>query len=186
MRREFNVKTRDESKKERTRDWADVFGIVEERMFPVDVKVSTFKAADNICGKIAFLNTFTNLPHNALAEFGNELLGKVNKYDSFFEYFNEYLSFTETGKDYYFFIVNKNDPTDCLFNSLRGVETVTLNGSNLPFQSNWSRNRTFVKRTYLESLIFSLEHWLGSEYKSPNRFKIVQLEKMIKRVEDAR
>ena len=46
-------------------------------------------------------------------------------------------------KDYYFLVLNKNDNSDIIINSIKGLNALTANNNNLPFQINWSKNKTF-------------------------------------------
>ncbi len=51
-----------------------------------------------------------------------------------------------TDRDYYFLIINKNDPKDIFINSLKGVQTLQPN--NLPFQCKWDNNREIIQRDF--------------------------------------
>jgi hypothetical protein len=46
-------------------------------------------------------------------------------------------------KDYYFIVCNKNDASDIIINSVKGLTLLTPNINNLPFQVNWSKNKIF-------------------------------------------
>ncbi|RKV31241.1 restriction endonuclease [Helicobacter pylori] len=59
-----------------------------------------------------------------------------------------------TNRDYYFLIINKNDPKDIFINSLKGIQTLQPN--NLPFQCKWDNNREIVQRDFIESKNFIL------------------------------
>ncbi len=59
-----------------------------------------------------------------------------------------------TDRDYYFLIINKNDPKDIFINSLKGIQTLQPN--NLPFQCKWDNNRKIIQRDFDESKNFIL------------------------------
>ena len=46
-------------------------------------------------------------------------------------------------KDYYFIVLNKMDPKDVIINSIKGLQHLTPNINNLPFQVCWDKNRIF-------------------------------------------
>ena len=54
----------------------------------------------------------------------------------------------ENNADYYFLIINKNNPKDIFANSLKGLEILVPNGNNLPFQAKWDNNRTFTPKSF--------------------------------------
>jgi hypothetical protein len=50
---------------------------------------------------------------------------------------------TNNKKDYYFIVLNKNNSSDIIINSVKGLTVLTPNINNLPFQVNWSKNKSF-------------------------------------------
>lgn len=46
-------------------------------------------------------------------------------------------------KDYYFIVLNKNNPNDIIVNSVKGLIELTSNVNNLPYQICWNKNREF-------------------------------------------
>jgi len=47
-------------------------------------------------------------------------------------------------KDYYFLVLNKTDASDIIINSVKGLNYLTANSNNLPFQIKWSNNKLFT------------------------------------------
>jgi len=177
IRKKFNITTLDHVKD----PWADFYGRKEcGEEYPVNIKISSLKGADNTCGKIALLHTFSNSSIKDLMN--SDQLAKVNQWADYFEYFNENLSLEETGKDYYFLIIDKSQTSNVFYTSLRGLQCVTPNGSNFPFQCNWKRNQTIVERTYKEALEFILDSCEKSLLKSPVFTKHKNIIKMKKRI----
>jgi hypothetical protein len=54
-------------------------------------------------------------------------------------------------RDYWFFSVNKKDPSEITITSVRSLKQATLNSNNLPFQINWSKNHELKERTVTEA-----------------------------------
>ena len=59
-------------------------------------------------------------------------------------------------RDYYFLIINKNNPSDVFATSLKCLKNIVPNGNNLPFQAKWEDNRQMVKRDFEEAKEFLL------------------------------
>ncbi len=90
----------------KAREWWDFSFEENDIFYPVNIKNTTTKTADNL----------------------NCKLGK------------------NTDRDYYFLIINKNDPKDIFINSLKGIQTLQPN--NLPFQCKWDNNREIIQRDF--------------------------------------
>ncbi|GAA7081009.1 restriction endonuclease [Helicobacter pylori] len=127
----------------RAREWWD-FSFEENKIFyPVNIKTTT-KTADNLNGKLGIYYALCGL----LPEFNNEIA-----WEKYFHKLHKDLG-TNTNRDYYFLIINKNDPKDVFINSLKGIQTLQPN--NLPFQCKWDNNREIVQRSFIESKNFIL------------------------------
>ncbi|GAA8273929.1 hypothetical protein HpDR2_11250 [Helicobacter pylori] len=130
----------------RAREWWD-FSFEENKIFyPVNIKTTTTKTADNLNGKLGIYYALCGL----LPEFNNEIA-----WEKYFHKLHKGLG-TNTNRDYYFLIINKNDPKDVFINSLKGIQTLQPNGNNLPFQCKWDNNRKIVQRSFIESKNFIL------------------------------
>ena len=46
-------------------------------------------------------------------------------------------------KDYYFLVLDKTNHNNIIINSVKGLKLLTPNINNLPFQVNWSKNKSF-------------------------------------------
>lgn len=123
----------------RAREWWD-FSFEENKIFyPVNIKTTTTKTADNLNGKLGIYYALCGL----LPEFNNEIA-----WEKYFQKLHKDLG-KNTDRDYYFLIINKNDPKDIFINSLKGIQTLQPN--NLPFQCKWDNNREIVQRSFIES-----------------------------------
>ncbi|MUU50007.1 restriction endonuclease [Helicobacter pylori] len=128
----------------RSREWWD-FSFEENKIFyPVNIKTTTTKTADNLNGKLGIYYALCGL----LPEFNNEIA-----WEKYFQKLHKDLG-KNTDRDYYFLIINKNDPKDVFINSLKGIQTLQPN--NLPFQCKWDNNREIVQRSFIESKNFIL------------------------------
>ncbi|EMG93122.1 hypothetical protein HMPREF1400_01135 [Helicobacter pylori GAM119Bi] len=130
----------------RAREWWD-FSFEENKIFyPVNIKTTTTKTADNLNGKLGIYYALYGL----VPEFNNEIA-----WEKYFHKLHKDLG-TNTNRDYYFLIINKNDPKGVFINSLKGIQTLQPNGNNLPFQCKWDNNRKIVQRNFTESKNFIL------------------------------
>ncbi|MCQ2651975.1 restriction endonuclease [Helicobacter pylori] len=128
----------------KAREWWD-FSFEENKIFyPVNIKTTTTKTADNLNGKLGIYYALCGL----VLEFNNEIA-----WEKYFQKLHKDLG-KNTDRDYYFLIINKNDPKDVFINSLKGIQTLQPN--NLPFQCKWDNNREIVQRSFIESKNFIL------------------------------
>ncbi len=128
----------------KAREWWD-FGFEENDIFyPVNIKITTTKTADNLNCKLGIYYALCGL----LPAFNNEIA-----WEKYFQKLYKDLG-KNTNRDYYFLIINKNDPKDIFINSLKGIQTLQPN--NLPFQCKWDNNREIVQRDFDGSKNFIL------------------------------
>ncbi|MCQ2881649.1 restriction endonuclease [Helicobacter pylori] len=126
----------------KAREWWD-FSFEENKIFyPVNIKTTTTKIADNL--NLGIYYALCGL----VPEFNNEIA-----WEKYFQKLHKDLG-TNTNRDYYFLIINKNDLKDVFINSLKGIQT--LQSNNLPFQCKWDNNREIVQRSFIESKNFIL------------------------------
>ncbi|WP_121067531.1 restriction endonuclease [Helicobacter pylori] len=128
----------------RTREWWDFSFEENDIFYPVNIKTTTTKTADNLNGKLGIYYALCGL----VPEFNNEIA-----WEKYFQKLHKDLG-TNTNRDYYFLIINKNDPKDIFINSLKGIQTLQPN--NLPFQCKWDNNREIIQRSFIESKNFIL------------------------------
>ncbi|MGN8486272.1 restriction endonuclease [Helicobacter pylori] len=128
----------------RAREWWDFSFEENDIFYPVNIKTTTTKTADNLNCKLGIYYALCGL----LPEFNNEIA-----WEKYFQKLHKDLG-KNTDRDYYFLIINKNDPKDVFINSLKGIQTLQPN--NLPFQCKWDNNREIVQRNFTESKNFIL------------------------------
>lgn len=131
------------------RQWYDIAFIHGSTKIFINIKVSDFKnnAADNLSSKLGMGYALTGLDHMPISwdEFNNMLADNLR-----------------TGYDYYFLVIDKNCSTNVFWTSLKRIQYLQPNGSNLPFQCNWARNTIPSTRTEVESMRYILEIYLQS------------------------
>ncbi|MUU45752.1 restriction endonuclease [Helicobacter pylori] len=128
----------------RAREWWDFSFEENDIFYPVNIKTTTTKTADNLNGKLRIYYALCGL----VPEFNNKIA-----WEKYFQKLHKDLG-TNTNRDYYFLIINKNDPKDVFINSLKGIQTLQPN--NLPSQCKWDNNRKIVQRSFIESKNFIL------------------------------
>lgn len=128
----------------RAREWWDFSFEENDIFYPVNIKTTTTKTADNLNGKLGIYYALCGL----VPEFNNEIA-----WEKYFQKLHKDLG-KNTNRDYYSLIINKNDPKDVFINSLKGIQTLQPN--NLPFQCKWDNNRKIVQRSFIESKNFIL------------------------------
>ncbi len=128
----------------KAREWWDFSFKKNDIFYSVNIKTTTTKTADNLNGKLGIYYALCGL----VPEFNNEIA-----WEKYFQKLHKDLG-KNTDRDYYFLIINKNDPKDIFINSLKGIQTLQPN--NLPFQCKWDNNREIVQRSFIESKNFIL------------------------------
>ncbi|MGL2912116.1 restriction endonuclease [Helicobacter pylori] len=128
----------------KAREWWDFSFEENDIFYPVNIKTTTTKTADNLNGKLGIYYALCGL----VPEFNNEIA-----WEKYFQKLHKDLG-KNTNRDYYFLIINKNDPKDIFINSLKGIQTLQPN--NLPFQCKWDNNREIVQRDFNGSKNFIL------------------------------
>lgn len=130
---------------------------------PVNLKITTGNQADNISSRKGMFYALTGLSPNKVsglerhASFNEQLLKNYNP---------------ESHTDYYFIIYFK-DKENFLFTSLKRIETLIPNGSNLPFQCKWKNNFIYTKRNEKEQSDYILNTFIDSFIKKANGLNIL-------------
>lgn len=139
-----------------SREWFD-FSITrpaDDWFVPVNIKVSEEQSADNLNCKLGLYYALTGV----LPDFRNTI-----SWPLYLEKLHANLG-AHDDKDYYFLCVNKTNPGSCFHASLKTLKELTVNGNNLPFQCNWSKNREALARTQKEAEAFILSVFWKSLY----------------------
>lgn len=127
------------------RDWVDFSFEENEIFYPINIKVSTTKTTDNLNCKLGIYYALTG----KIPPFGNGV-----SWEYYFKSLKENIQ--ENSKDYYFLVINKDNPCDVFATSLKCLESILPNGNNLPFQAKWDNNRNIIQRDFESAKTFLL------------------------------
>jgi len=127
------------------RCWFDFLTKDGDSVYPVNIKTSSHKSADNACNFLALNWALTDIDIDFSA---TPHAGRDTK---------QFLSWIKgnreaSDRDYYFISVNKNDTTEVILNSVKKLPSVCSNPNNLPFQVCWENNKHYIERTNKEAL----------------------------------
>ncbi len=130
----------------RPRFWYDFLVSGPGVFLPVNVKVSSLKGNDNLASKEGVFYALTGVdPKKA----------RINDWDRYCEAIGRHLA-EDPSADYYFIVVNKSQPSDVFWTSLKRLPALTPNGNNPPFQCKWSKNRIRTERSHSEAQAYIL------------------------------
>lgn len=121
----------DNIKKTVIRDWYDVCIVQDGEIYPTNIKSSGMKSADNASSFKSLIWTFTDVPFVDIEK-------KVTGHDAYIKALLERRK--SSSRDYYFLVYDKKNKK-FFFNTLKSLKTITPNGSNLPFQIHWGKNK---------------------------------------------
>ena len=145
----------------RPRYWYDILIKTDNKVYPVNVKITSGSGADNVNSKEGLFYTLTGLwPENVRG---------LSRWESYNILLTKNLNFS-SDSDYYFVVYFKEDEM-FLVTSLKRIEELTPNGNNLPFQCNWSENYKFTNRTVEEQSKYLMEIYFQSWLKKLNGFE---------------
>ncbi len=133
------------------REWFDFAIEYDDYFYPVNVKITDTTHADNLNCKLGIYYVLCG----KMPPFDNEV-----SWITYFERLNS--DIRENDKDYYFLVINKNQPKDIFVNGLKTLATLQPNGNNLPFQCKWNINREPIERNFEEAKEFLLSNFGNS------------------------
>lgn len=139
------------------REWYDIEIIDNKKHYYVNIKSSTFKSYDNVgspsCILYGLFGKKKSIKNMTTAQKYAELYNEYNKHED-----NGYDDVNDL--DYYFLIINKNNNRGCFVTSLNHItkESIKPNGSNPPFQCNWTKNssKIVLKKSEIADIIMDV------------------------------
>ncbi|MDO7253400.1 restriction endonuclease [Helicobacter cappadocius] len=139
------------------RDWKDFCFEEDGQYIPVNIKITKTDTTDNLNCKVGIYYALT---------------GRIPSFDNQIDWGN-YLrnlreDITPNNQDYYFLIVNKNNPKDIYIASLKTINKIVPNGNNLPFQAKWDENKYAINRTFEEARDYLLKT-MGKSFRLRSR-----------------
>lgn len=145
------------------REWYDVAFKVNNKVFYANVKITSGGQADNISSKKGLFYALTGiLPANLKGV-------NLNNWRPYNEALLENIKYN-CDSDYYFVVYFK-DTESFLVTSLKRIQTLTPNGSNLPFQCKWSDNIIFSTRGPKEQTRYLMDTYYNSWLKKVSGFE---------------
>lgn len=147
-----------------TRCWYDcLIQLNNGEKIPVNIKITTGNQADNISSKQGMFFALTGI--------WPESVRGLNHWDTFNQKLLENYN-PHNNKDYYFIIYFKEEEK-FFFSSLKRINVLTPNGSNLPFQCKWKNNLTYTQRLDQEQGLYILNTFIDSFIKKANGLDIL-------------
>lgn len=133
-------KFKNKIKRPSIRNWFDV-GIYDNYYgwLPINIKSTTTKTSDNVGNLALCVYSYTNQYLDLNSTYDNGQMATI----LFQKIKNNELNYKHK-KDYYFLVLNKNNNQDIIINSVKGLNILTPNINNLPFQVKWDKNRDFI------------------------------------------
>lgn len=110
---------------------------------PVNIKTTNAVNSDNIGNLALCVYAYTDLIPNTLSELEKDYKNGEMSEILFTEIIKKIYNCINK-KDYYFIVLNKNDPDNVIVNSVKGLSVLTSNANNLPFQVSWKKNEVFI------------------------------------------
>lgn len=164
----------------KARKWYDIWH--KPSGTPINIKVSSLAGADNACNFLSLLWCFTDneIKHDRSANKRKdwaELLKFLTETD---------VTRLSVNRDYWFFVVDKNDTSNVIINSIKQLPQPVGNPSNPPFQVNWSNNKKTCKRTLRESLDLYISICISNIKKRQASDKLATAEKILGEIKDVK
>ena len=158
----FNIKViKTNDKTNNNRSWMDIGlstnmgdekNTKEEILIPINIKITNISqgVADNLNCKTGMMYVITGKTPEELGITNNssweKIIKRLKEYKDSPEKCNK-----ERYIDYYFMVFDKKDCSKSFVNSLKHINKLSPNGSNLPFQCVWKNNTDRITRTYEEA-----------------------------------
>ena len=134
--------------KPKARMWYDILVLdFQYGWLPVNIKTTTTLTSDNTGNLAMCVYAYTDEQLDLYKTYQNGrmsiiLLEKLKKKE--YNYNNK--------KDYYFVVVNKENSKDIIVNSVKGLNELTPNINNLPFQICWNKNIIYKYKPIAKSI----------------------------------
>lgn len=116
-----------------------------------DIKISTLRTNDNTNAKKAIYYFLTGITPDDIPPHNNVFFRSMADQER-----------ADEERDYYYLVLNKEEPRDVFFTSLRGLAQCHPAPNNLPFQVRWEECREIKRRSWQEARDFLLSNWATS------------------------
>lgn len=121
-----------------SRWWFD-FALVKDKydFIPFNIKITTMNTNDNFAGYSSIAFALSNMKMKYNKNYANNIIDKI--------------TFEESKRDYWFLVINKNTK-EIIINSVKGINKITPNQLNLPFQIKWIDNKIYNPKSVNETV----------------------------------
>jgi 23S rRNA-/tRNA-specific pseudouridylate synthase len=120
------------------RHWFDIaIKDYKNGWLPINIKTTTMKTADNTGNLAMCVYALTNYDMKIEKTYQNGKMSQI-----LIECFKQKKINNIRYRDYYFLVINKNTQ-DVIINSMKGLDKLTPNINNLPFQILWNDNKKY-------------------------------------------
>lgn len=127
---------------QKDRMWFDILGFdYKVGWIPINIKSTTMTTPDNVGNLSVCVQPLTEYRLSFDEMYTNGYLT-----DILTNYLHQKKINTTKRKDYYFLVINKNNPKDIIINSVLGLKDIRKNLNNLPFQVKWNNNKVYSPR----------------------------------------
>lgn len=153
-------------KKPKIRMWYDILAF--DNMYgwlPINIKTTTTKTNDNTGNLAMCVYAYTDTILDFENNYNNGVMSSI-----LYEKLKNKQYNKQNKKDYYFIVFNKNDATDIIINSIKGLCCLTPNINNLPFQIKWDKNRLFTYQNITKKIVMFIECLQKPQFSWKERF----------------
>lgn len=136
-------------KKAPARKWYDI--LANDSIYgwlPINIKTTSTTTSDNTGNLAMCVYAYTD----EMLEFSNKNYNNGKMSEILFDKIKNQSYNKIPKKDYYFVVLNKQNPSDVIINSVKGLTHLTPNNNNLPFQVCWKDNREFKYKPIIENI----------------------------------
>lgn len=152
------------------RNWYDI--LLYDNVYkwiPINIKITTTITSDNTGNYAMCVYAYTDEKLDLYKSYSNGKMTSIllDKFEK--KKFNKNYM-----KDYYFLVINKNDTKEIIINSVKGLNALTSNINNLPFQVKWNKNKEY---SYKKIKTF-IDKFLETQQKTKESWKEIYLSKI--------
>lgn len=156
----LKTKLKNRIKISKDRHWHDFYVIDNGIKYPVNLKITNCKSADNVGNFALCVYAYTDHQMDLEQSYNNGAMSKILIEKLKNKRLNYCLS-----RDYFFVVINKSN-NDIIINSMKSLDHLTYNINNLPFQIRWDKNTNYnpkrinkVVKSFVELFSREIIYW---------------------------
>lgn len=142
------------------RKWYDILiKNYDKGWIPCNIKSTKMNTNDNTGNLAMCVYSYTNYKMDILKQYNNGIMANIlhNRIKN--------KQYNTSHREYYFIVINKNS-NEIIVNGLKGLNKLTPNINNLPFQIKWNNNKIYnykpiqiVVKQFVETIQYSKKSW---------------------------